>query len=85
MSIILKKATVSLSNGSSFTIYSNLEDQLTVAAEAWILRTNVLDAQSFCDYVNNKRLQGLGSFIAITQERWTEMQHEIEQEKNQSK
>ncbi len=81
MDIKLQKATLSFNNGLSFAVYSNLGDSLNDAAQAWAKWTNIRDVDSFCNYINSKRLNGLGAFIAISEERWLEMQAEINNEK----
>jgi hypothetical protein len=77
MDIIIIATTIQLSNKTSFTVYTNLGDQMTPAFEAWSNKTNDYTAQSFCDFVNSKRLAGLTSYIAFTEERWLELQAEL--------
>ncbi len=55
-----------LSNGVLLKICHNLPNQIQAAFDNWIARTKKYTEESFCEYINDKRKQGLTDHIAYT-------------------
>lgn len=55
-----------LSNGIEFTICHNIPDYITAALDNWLARTKEYTAESFCNYINKKRLEGKSDHFAYT-------------------
>lgn len=52
----MQEVEIQLSNGTSFTIFTDVGDMLENAIINWEARTNNLTAQSLCNYINSKGL-----------------------------
>ena len=62
------KAKFKLSDGTKFEIIHNIQpmDMVQAAFHNWLPRTKRHTAESFCDYINEKRKRGLTDHRAYT-------------------